>query len=43
MGDTYDRVQEGIQVADYLELTEMIIECEELMFWKREKGKPTYF
>lgn len=32
MGDTFDRVQEGFEVADNLELTEMILEVETLMF-----------
>ena len=43
MGDTYDRVQEGIEIADGLELTSMIVECEQLLFWKRNVVKPTYF
>lgn len=38
MSDTYARVNEGIVVADSKELTEMITDCELLLFWKR-KGK----
>ena len=43
MGDTYDRVQEGTEIADKLELLQLISECELLYFWKRDSGKLTYF
>lgn len=35
MSDTYSKVQETNDIANYQELTEMIIEIEKLMFWKR--------
>jgi len=35
IGDTYDRVQEGITIADRKELVRLIIEGETLMFWRR--------
>ena len=35
MGDTYSKVQESNDIANYQELTEMIIEIEKLMFWKK--------
>jgi WD40 repeat protein len=37
IGDTYDRVQQGIMVADLKQLAEMIVEIESLMFWNYEK------
>jgi WD40 repeat protein len=36
MGDTYAKVQESNDIANYQELTEMIIEIEKLMFWKKQ-------
>ena len=41
MGDTYDRVQEDQIVADYREMTELILEAEYLIFWNRLK-KPQF-
>ena len=35
MGDTYDRVQEDQIVADYREMTELILEAEYLIFWNK--------
>lgn len=35
MCDTYAKVQDSNDIANYQELTEMIIETEKLMFWKR--------
>ncbi|CAG9315429.1 unnamed protein product [Blepharisma stoltei] len=35
IGDTHDRVQEGLEVADNKELAEMILEMETLLFWNR--------
>jgi hypothetical protein len=35
MGDTYGEVQENSVIANFQELTEMIIEIEKLMFWKK--------
>lgn len=35
MGDTYSKVQESNDIANFQELTEMIIEIEKLMFWKK--------
>ena len=42
MGDTYGRVKEEKEIADLKELTQMVIEGEYLMFWKRKHGKRTY-
>ena len=36
MGDTYAKVQESNDIANFQELTEMIIEIEKLMFWKKK-------
>ena len=35
MGNTFGRVKETNDIANFLELTGMIIEIEKLMFWKR--------
>lgn len=37
MGDTYDRVQDDQVVADYREMTELILETEYLIFWNNSK------
>ena len=42
MGDTYSKVQESNDIANYQELTEMIIEIEKLMFWKKEGNGKEY-
>lgn len=42
MGDTYDRVQTGMEVADAKELTQLIIEIESIMFWKRKNCEAKY-
>ena len=42
MGDTYGRVQETNDIANYQELTEMIIEIEKLMFWKKSQTEQYY-
>ena len=36
MGDTYDKVQEDQIVADYREMTELILEAEYLVFWNKK-------
>lgn len=35
MGDTYSKVKDTNDIANFQELTEMIIEIEKLMFWKK--------
>ena len=35
MGNTYARVKEGNDIANFQELTEMILEIEKLIFWKK--------
>jgi WD40 repeat protein len=35
MGDTYDRIQEDMVVADYREMTELILEAEYFVFWRK--------
>lgn len=42
MGDTYDRVQSGQEVADAKEISEMIIEAEAILFWKRSTVQKKY-
>ena len=42
MGDTYAKVQESNDIANYQELTEMIIEIEKLMFWKKRLAHKHY-
>jgi hypothetical protein len=42
MGDTYDRVQAGMEVADAKELTLLIIEIESIMFWQRINREAKY-
>ena len=37
MGDTYSRVQEGKEVADYKELTSLVLEIEIFAIWKRHE------
>ncbi|CAG9316750.1 unnamed protein product [Blepharisma stoltei] len=43
MGNTYERVQEGFEVADNYELTDMILEVENLLLWNRRKRNYQYF
>jgi WD40 repeat protein len=43
MGDTYDRVQQDIVVADLKEIASQLYDIESVMFWRRNKGKPRYF
>lgn len=42
IGDTYDRVQENLEVADYIELAGMILEVETLLFLKRNTKEENY-
>jgi hypothetical protein len=42
MGDTYGKVQETNDIANFQELTEMIIEIEKLMFWKKGNSQQFY-
>lgn len=39
MGSTYERVKEGNDIANLQELTEMILEIEKLMFWKKKLNR----
>jgi WD40 repeat protein len=43
MGDTYDRVQQDIVVADLKEIASQLYDIESVMFWRRKKGRPRYF
>ena len=43
IGDTYDKVQTFKDIADRRELTEIILEIEELMIWERKACKSEYF
>lgn len=42
MANTYKRVKEGNDIANFQELTEMILEVEKLMFWKRGNKQQYY-
>ena len=42
MSDTYARVMGEIIPSDYQELTNMILEQEEIMTWKRNSGRPVF-
>jgi len=42
MGNTYDRVQDGQEIADRKELCEMIIEAETMLYWRRNLGEKVY-
>jgi hypothetical protein len=42
MGDTYSKVQESNDIANFQELTEMIIEVEKLMFWKKGENSKQF-
>lgn len=42
LSDTYEQVQEAQAIADGLELNDMIIEIETLMFWNRKKNNRKY-
>lgn len=42
IGDTFDRVQSEMIIADMKELCEMIIEIENLLYWRRSAGMKTY-
>lgn len=42
IGDTFDRVQSTMVIADMRELCEMIIELESMLYWKRESGTLQY-
>lgn len=42
MGDTYGKVQETNDIANFQELTEMVIEIEKLMFWKKGSNQQFY-
>jgi WD40 repeat protein len=42
MGDTYGKVQETNDIANYQELTGMVIEIEKLMFWKKNQTQKYY-
>ena len=42
IGDTYDRVQSEMVIADMKELCEMIIEIENSMYWRRNAGSKLY-
>jgi WD40 repeat protein len=43
LGDTYDRVQNGSTIADMKEILEMIIEVEQLFFWRKDLKGKAYF
>ena len=42
MGDTYSRIISQIQETDGRQLNTLILNQEELYFWKRHSGLPTY-
>eukprot|EP00350_Pseudokeronopsis_sp_OXSARD2_P009067 CAMPEP_0170551974 /NCGR_PEP_ID=MMETSP0211-20121228/9954_1 /TAXON_ID=311385 /ORGANISM="Pseudokeronopsis sp., Strain OXSARD2" /LENGTH=198 /DNA_ID=CAMNT_0010859465 /DNA_START=3153 /DNA_END=3745 /DNA_ORIENTATION=+ len=42
MSDTYARVMSEIVPSDYYELNSLILEQEEILFWKRNHGRPKF-
>jgi WD40 repeat protein len=42
IGDTFDRVQSRTVIADMKELSQIIIEIEQLLFWRRKLGLKNY-
>ena len=43
LGATYDYVKEKSDIAEYQELGEIVVEVEQVMFWRRSKNFPKYF
>jgi hypothetical protein len=43
MSDTYSKVQENSSIADSLELANMLIDVESIMFWKRSQNVKTFY
>ena len=42
ISDTYDRVQEQLLPADYMERAQLLLEVERLLIMKRDQGIPRY-
>ena len=42
MGNTYDKVQENRQSADYKEILNQVIDFEYMIFWNRKKSDMKY-
>lgn len=42
MGDTYDRVQANLEVADSKELASLILDVESVLFWRRNVGSAKF-
>ena len=43
MSDTYSKVQENSSIADSIELANMLIDVESIMFWKRSQNIKQYY
>ena len=43
MGDTQQRVREGLELAENIELLDMVVEMEGVRFWKRNKSGLSHF
>lgn len=43
LGATYSKVQEKNDIAEYQELTEIVMEVEQVLFWRRNRNTPKYF
>lgn len=43
LGATYDYVKEKSDIAEYQELAEIVMEVEQVMFWRRNRNFPKYF
>ena len=42
VGDTFDKVQENKIPSSYIEYCTMMIDVEQLLFWRRHEGKEMY-
>lgn len=42
LGDTFKRLNDNVEIADAIEIVDLIIETESMMFWKRDKGIKEY-
>lgn len=42
MGDTYDKVQDRIAVADSKEIIDMLLEIEQVMWWRLSRNESQY-
>lgn len=43
MNDTYAKIQEDSQIADFIEMAQFILEFESILVWRRGDGKKKFF